>query len=66
MFFNDRYYGFDDAIYASFRLLEIIGREGKSLAQLLADLTQTCFTPACASSVQTTKNSRSRKAAKYF
>ena len=31
MFFNDRYYGFDDAIYASFRLLEILGREGKGL-----------------------------------
>ena len=27
MFFADRYYGFDDAIYASFRLLEIVSRE---------------------------------------
>jgi phosphomannomutase/phosphoglucomutase len=24
LFFNDRYYGFDDAIYATFRLLELI------------------------------------------
>ena len=45
MFFNDRYYGFDDAIYASFRLLEIVGGEGRALSQLLADLPQTCFTP---------------------
>ncbi|HJU12768.1 MAG TPA: phosphomannomutase/phosphoglucomutase [Candidatus Binataceae bacterium] len=45
MFFNDRYYGFDDAIYASFRLLEILGNEGHGLAQLLADLPKTCFTP---------------------
>ena len=45
MFFADRYYGFDDAIYASFRLLEIVSREGKGLAQLLADLPRTCFTP---------------------
>ena len=45
MFFNDRYYGFDDAIYASFRLLEILGREGRGLAALLSDLPKTWFTP---------------------
>jgi len=45
MFFADRYYGFDDAIYASFRLLEIISREGKGIGALLADLPKTKFTP---------------------
>jgi len=45
MFFNDRYYGFDDAIYASLRLLEILGREGCGLAALLSDLPKTSFTP---------------------
>jgi phosphomannomutase / phosphoglucomutase len=45
MFFADRYYGFDDAIYASFRLLEIISNEGRGLAQLLADLPHSFFTP---------------------
>jgi phosphomannomutase / phosphoglucomutase len=45
MFFNDRYYGFDDAIYASLRLLEILGREGHGLATLLSDLPKTSFTP---------------------
>ena len=45
MFFNDRYYGFDDAIYASLRLLEILGREGRGLAALLSDLPKTSFTP---------------------
>jgi phosphomannomutase/phosphoglucomutase len=45
MFFADRYYGFDDAVYASLRLLEIVSREGKGLAQLLADLPRSCFTP---------------------
>jgi phosphomannomutase/phosphoglucomutase len=45
MFFNDRYYGFDDAIYASLRLLEILGREGRGLGALLADLPKTAFTP---------------------
>ena len=45
MFFADRYYGFDDAIYASFRLLEIVSRERRGLAQILADLPKSCFTP---------------------
>jgi phosphomannomutase/phosphoglucomutase len=45
MFFNDRYYGFDDAIYSSFRLLEILGQEGRGLGALLSDLPQTKFTP---------------------
>jgi phosphomannomutase/phosphoglucomutase len=45
MFFNDRYYGFDDAIYASFRLLEIVGQSGGSLAAILADLPKSSFTP---------------------
>ncbi len=45
MFFADRYYGFDDAIYASFRLLEIIDRAGHGLAALLADLPKTSATP---------------------
>ena len=44
-FFNDRYYGFDDAIYASFRLLEILGQEGRGLAAILADLPHTYSTP---------------------
>jgi phosphomannomutase / phosphoglucomutase len=44
MFFNDRYYGFD-AIYASFRLLEILGREGRGLGQMLADLPPSWSTP---------------------
>jgi phosphomannomutase/phosphoglucomutase len=45
MFFADRYLGFDDAIYASFRLLEIIDREGRGIGELLSDLPATCATP---------------------
>ena len=45
MFFNDRYYGFDDAIYSSFRLLEILSREGRGLGAILSDLPVTQFTP---------------------
>ncbi|HKD68210.1 MAG TPA: phosphomannomutase/phosphoglucomutase [Candidatus Binataceae bacterium] len=45
MFFADRYRGFDDAIYASFRLLEIIDREGRGIGELLSDLPATRATP---------------------
>ena len=45
MFFNDRYYGYDDAIYAGVRLLEILSEEGKTPAELLSDLPQTIVTP---------------------
>ena len=45
MFFGDRYFGYDDAIYASVRLLEIVTNAGKPLSQLLADVPQTFATP---------------------
>jgi phosphomannomutase/phosphoglucomutase len=45
MFFADRYFGFDDAIYASFRLLEILSREGCGLGAILADLPPSHITP---------------------
>jgi phosphomannomutase/phosphoglucomutase len=45
LFFADRWFGFDDAIYASVRLLEIVAREGKTLGQLLADVPPTFTTP---------------------
>ncbi|RJP84511.1 MAG: phosphomannomutase/phosphoglucomutase [Desulfobacteraceae bacterium] len=45
MFFADRYFGFDDAIYATCRLLEILADTGKNLSQLLADVPKTFNTP---------------------
>jgi phosphomannomutase/phosphoglucomutase len=45
MFFADRYYGYDDAIYASCRLLEILSKTGKSLAELLSDVPRSYTTP---------------------
>src|SRR5216683_1213329 len=45
MFFADRYFGFDDAIYASFRLLEIVSRENRGLGAILSDLPKSFFTP---------------------
>ncbi len=45
MFFADRYFGYDDAIYASCRLIEILAKSGKPLSSLLADLPATSVTP---------------------
>jgi phosphomannomutase/phosphoglucomutase len=45
MFFADRYFGYDDAIYAAVRLLEIVAREGKPVSALLADVPETHATP---------------------
>ncbi len=44
-FFADRYYGYDDAIYASLRLLEILSHTGSTVGELLADLPKSFFTP---------------------
>jgi len=45
MFFADRYFGYDDAIYASCRLLEILAATGKNITQLLSDVPRTHNTP---------------------
>ncbi len=38
MFFADEYYGYDDALYATGRLLRILSQQDKPLSQLLADI----------------------------
>ena len=45
IFFADRYYGFDDALYAGVRLLRSIAGEGRSLAALRATLPSRVSTP---------------------
>lgn len=45
IFFRDRYYGFDDAIYAACRLMEIIAQTNRPLSEHLADLPRTVVTP---------------------
>ena len=44
-FFADRYFGYDDGIYAACRLVEIVSRLGHTLAEELADLPPTFSTP---------------------
>jgi phosphomannomutase/phosphoglucomutase len=44
-FFADRYFGFDDAIYAACRILEIVSKSDKSLSEMLADYPKYESTP---------------------
>jgi phosphomannomutase/phosphoglucomutase len=45
IFFSDRYLGYDDAVYATCRLLEILASTGKRIGELLADVPKTFNTP---------------------
>jgi phosphomannomutase/phosphoglucomutase len=45
IFFNDRWFGFDDAIYASARLIEILARSKDKLSATMAGLPKTYATP---------------------
>jgi phosphomannomutase/phosphoglucomutase len=45
MFFGGDWYGFDDALFAAARLLELVSRGPGGLAPLLADLPETYTTP---------------------
>ncbi len=49
LFFADRYYGYDDAIYAACRVIEILKkarmRDKRALSSLIADLPKTYNTP---------------------
>jgi phosphomannomutase/phosphoglucomutase len=44
-FFNDRYFGYDDGIYAMIRLFEVIAQTGKRLETLIEALPQKQNTP---------------------
>jgi phosphomannomutase/phosphoglucomutase len=45
MFFADRYFGYDDAVYASCRLVEILAKNTQPLSALISDLPKTVVTP---------------------
>jgi len=45
IFFKHRYFGFDDAVYSSARLLEILTHEQQPLSGLLADVPKTYASP---------------------
>jgi len=45
IFFSDHYYGFDDALYAAIRLLDILASSDQTLAQMRDALPQLVNTP---------------------
>lgn len=45
IFFRDRYYGYDDALYAALRLMEVLAATGSSIGELLSDLPEVFSTP---------------------
>jgi len=45
MFFADRYRGYDDALYAACRLIEIVGKSGRPLSAQLDGIPKTVSTP---------------------
>jgi phosphomannomutase/phosphoglucomutase len=67
IFFGGDWFGFDDALFAAARLLEIVSHGPPGLARLLADLPQTFTTPeirvACPDEV---KFGLVERAAEYF
>lgn len=45
IFFNDRWYGFDDALYAASRLVEILSTDSRNSAEVFADFPDSFSTP---------------------
>jgi len=45
IFIKDRYFGYDDAIYTTFRLIEIMKNTGKDIKELLSDIPKMHYTP---------------------
>jgi phosphomannomutase/phosphoglucomutase len=67
MFFKERYFGYDDAIYASLRLLEILARSDRPLSSLLSDLPKSVSTPELRVDCPDDKKfALARKATEYF
>lgn len=45
VFFKDRWFGFDDAIYSAARMLEILDEDDRPVSEMLADIPQLVSTP---------------------
>lgn len=68
LFFADRYYGYDDAIYASARMVELLSRSDKKVSELLDDAPQYYSTPEIRAEVvnDEEKFKIAEKAKEYF
>jgi phosphomannomutase/phosphoglucomutase len=45
IYFNDRWFGFDDALYSAARLIEILSKDARSSAEVFADFPDSINTP---------------------
>lgn len=45
IYFADRYFGYDDAIYSACRLAEFVARKGQKLSQIMSDIPRYYATP---------------------
>ena len=68
LFFADRYFGYDDAIYASARMVELLSKTDKKLSHLLSDVPQYFSTPEIRAETRTDeeKFNIAEKAKEYF
>ena len=58
IFFKHRYFGFDDGIYASARLVELLTHTDQPLSRLFTDIPRTFSTPELGWRPRTTRSSR--------
>ena len=68
LFFADRYHGYDDAVYAAARLIELLAQEGKKASDLLSDIPKYFTTPEIRLEVGSDKEKFeiSKKASEFF
>jgi len=68
LFFADRYLGYDDAIYASARMVELVSRSNKKVSELLSDVPEYFSTPEIRAEVESdeVKFKMAEKAKEYF
>lgn len=68
LFFADRYFGFDDAIYASARMVELVAKSGKKISELLDGVPHYYSTPEIRAEVANDKLKFeiAEKAKEYF
>jgi len=45
IFIGHKYFGFDDALYSTFRLIEIMKKTGQDIKELLSDVPRMAYTP---------------------
>ncbi|MEQ1527859.1 MAG: phosphomannomutase/phosphoglucomutase [Methylococcales bacterium] len=56
IYFNDRWFGFDDALYAAARLIEILSKDSRSSAEVFADYPDGINTPELTIAMQEGEN----------